>query len=216
MTTLTRAAFAAFLLTAATIASSATAEVEDVLRARLGEPDADNIWRVTGEPKTSDSAPIMASDNAFAFDGEAGLEMLEMPANPAKHVGIEAWVRPSASNGARLIVRCGGDGGFGIEQFNEGVWGVIYGRATVGFHKLPLDTWSHVALVIHEDRSVLYVNGRDAGSADSVPWGYKAGEGAAIALNQGKETGGFEGSIDEVRLFTFEPDAFKPADLQRD
>ncbi|MEM6560769.1 MAG: LamG domain-containing protein [Planctomycetota bacterium] len=200
-----------------TNAAEDTSTVQVIVHAGLGEDGAavadrigdDDAWETTGEPTTSDDVAVSAEtvDSAacVTFDGTVGLTLTDLPVTSKNNIAVEAWIRPtSEAPGSRMIVKYGGNGGFGIEQQKGGVWGVIYGKATVGFHQLELDAWTHVALVIENETSTLYVNGAASGSADATPWGYDANAGMTIGIKPGNETGGFEGDIDELRVFTFE------------
>ncbi len=188
------------------------ADAETLAAPREGDQGGDG-WLNIGDPERGqDVLDVPGSSGCLLLDGTSGLSLEQLPTTEKSNIGLEAWVRPVSVGGSRCIVKLGGDGGFGIEQQKDGVWGVIYGKATVGFGKLPEDRWTHVALVVFENSSTLYINGKPAGSADATPWGYKQNTGVTIGIRD-DENGGFDGSIDEVRVFTFEPDAFSAEDL---
>ncbi|MEM1026907.1 MAG: LamG-like jellyroll fold domain-containing protein [Planctomycetota bacterium] len=137
-----------------------------------------------------------------------------MPVAPRTNFGIEAWVKPATDDQTgRVIVNYGGDAGVGIEQQKDGVWGVIYGRGTVGFGSLPTDRWTHVALVVNGGRTTLLINGKAAGTTELEPWGANRKSGMGVGVRPDGQKGRFTGLIDEVRVFTFEPGTFASGDL---
>ncbi len=208
---------------------TARAEVRTLIHAGLGEADqpgglaavrdgGPENWRMVGQAETDDDVAdgaVRAARSAASvrLDGSSGLVLDELPANPKTHFGLEAWVKPTSAGGSRAVMQYGGNGGVGIEQQNDGVWGVIYGKATVGFRKLPADRWTHVALVVEDNASTLYINGQPAGSADATPWGYQKNAGLGVGVRPDGSGGFFEGNIDEARVFTFEPGGFEAGDL---
>ncbi|MEM6459384.1 MAG: LamG domain-containing protein [Planctomycetota bacterium] len=209
------------------VLSSASAEVQTLIHAGLGDGGEASLaspraggdgWTHSGRVVVDDRAAEAATRAtggraSLSFNGNEGLLLNPLPATPKTNFGLEAWVRPSGRGGARTILNLGGDGGVGIEQFKDGVWGVVYGRGTVGFRKLPVDRWSHVALVVDGKRTTLYVNGNPAGSADLVPWGYKPATGLSVGYKAKNNTNHYEGLIDEARVFTFAPGGFSTNDL---
>ncbi|MEM9882954.1 MAG: LamG-like jellyroll fold domain-containing protein [Planctomycetota bacterium] len=205
----------------------ASAEVQTLIHAGLGDGGGSSLaspraggdgWaqsgRVAVDNRAAEAATRATGGRAsLSFAGDGGLWLSPLPATPKRNFGMEAWIRPAANGGARTILNLGGDGGVGIEQFKDGVWGVVYGRGTVGFRKLPTDRWSHVALIVDGKRTTLYVNGNAAGSADLVPWGYKPATGLSVGYKAKNNANHYEGLIDEARVFTFAPGGFSTNDL---
>lgn len=70
--------------------------------------------------------------------------------------------------------------------------------------------WTHVALVRNGGTSTVYLNGVAAGTTGTAP-NVPSGQ----MMVGGRDTGEFfDGRIDEVRIFSFTPGQFVPADLQ--
>ncbi|MEM6332063.1 MAG: LamG-like jellyroll fold domain-containing protein [Planctomycetota bacterium] len=213
---------------AVVLAQPSTAEVYTLLHAGLGEAGGETKaavrlgpeagWTSIGELETTNDVADRAaratdSKASLSFSGDGGLTLRPLEATPQRHVGIEAWVRPRSQGGARTLINLGGNGGIGIEQHRDGVWGVVYGCGTVGFTNVELDRWTHVALVVDDATSTLYIDGRETARAELVPWGYAPGAGLGIGVKADGKKNHFDGDIDEVRVFTFEPGSFSEADL---
>jgi hypothetical protein len=109
-----------------------------------------------------------------------------------------------------------GDNGFGIDWFN-GQWrGLRGGVAYYGSVPATAGVWTHLAVVINQGTNYLYVNG----VAASVNLGiclpptnafWVAGFASnAVAANYFTN---FNGAVDEVRVFSFAPGAFRINDL---
>lgn len=173
-----------------------------------------------GDPEPIDDVATAAgeqagSKRAMRFDGEGDAYARRgVPTTAADNVLLEAWVRPAvAAESAGSIIHLGGGGGLGLAQNGTGVWGVLHGKATVGWAELKIGEWQHVAVVVAGGRSTLYVDGQPRGSADTSPWGYGKDDPFAIGRHSERPADFFAGDIDEVRVVTFSPGAFDPAML---
>lgn len=212
------------------LAGPAAAEVSDLIRLRMGEAVEESPTRLVcdassveltavGEPTLIDMVSNAAGDtvgstHAIAFDAGDGFELKGLPANPKDNIGVELWVRPSADGGFRNLVNYGGASGIGIAQQNDGVWGIVYGKATAGFKRISPGEWIHLAMVIDNGVGRFFVNGQPAGeNPDARSWGYPMSRSMTIGLPVQKGNKPFEGEIDEVRVFTFPSGGFDPTDL---
>ena len=141
--------------------------------------------------------------------------------------GVEAWVRPNITNNISQFIAKNGFVGVGawiIEHGNgyyfaalaatNGASGVGDGTATAS----P-GVWAHIALVRNNGTNRLYFNGTPNGppttNAPSQPAGnFTIGcNFGTNALGGGVSNSFFNGTIDEVRVFTFAPGQFSTNDL---
>ena len=128
--------------------------------------------------------------------------------------GLEVWVNPSALAGDHMIVYNGhtGSSGWGFNLAN-GIYSVLYGgRAVIGSVPTTSNVWMHLALVRDGGITTFYTNGV-ASATSSVAPNVPAGLfGVANAPNP-PGAAVFQGSLDEVRVFTFAPGQFSTNDL---
>ncbi|MEM6332189.1 MAG: LamG-like jellyroll fold domain-containing protein [Planctomycetota bacterium] len=206
------------------------AEVQEIVRFRMGEgaQNAERLVAATGDaeliaigrPVLTDRVDPRAikslrSSHAVRLAPGDGYRLAGLPAAPQERYGVEVWARPAAGEGFRTIVNYGGRTGFGLALNNDGAWGVVYGKATVGWKRVGSGTWVHLAMVVEDGKGRFFVNGEPAGEAeDAAGWGYeKDGPMTIAGLINPDQHAPFAGEIDEVRVFTFEPGAFEPTDL---
>ena len=150
---------------------------------------------------------MIRSRSAVVFDGKDDIYICDRaPTTQKQSVAIEAWVRPTAAEGYGTIVQLGGGGGLAIAQQAGGVWGVLNGKATVGWAKLRPEEWHHVALVVDGGKSTLYVDGQSSGSINAEPWGW--GSGDPLVIGGDGQSKHFAGAVDEVRVLDFAPGTF--------
>ncbi|NQU40057.1 MAG: LamG domain-containing protein [Lentisphaerae bacterium] len=130
--------------------------------------------------------------------------------------GIEAWFSPLSTSGSQIIAANGtaGGGTAGYELWLSGgqIRGLKYPAsyilsditATVG-------QWYHVGFVVSNGVGTLYVNGIAAATNGSMAAGVPSGN-----FSIGSEAAGgnpFNGYVDEVRVFHFDPGEFQVTDL---
>lgn len=210
------------------LASSARAAVVTVAYYRLGEddpnavagqPTADtlinsgggvNLGRVGAVPAYSSDTGVAGSLLALEVSG-GGYTNSAPLVTVADNWGIEAWVYAESTEQARCIVYNGtsSNSGMGLYQVDGNFVGLLGGVAFVGSEPIVPGVWMHLAVVVMNGSTTLYVNGVPIGSAGAP----RAATGAfhlGIRADSGEP---FLGRIDEVRLFTFAPDAFTPDDL---
>jgi hypothetical protein len=131
---------------------------------------------------------------------------------------VTAWVYPTAQNGNRTIVSKIGSG-------RDFVFNIIDGKLSAHFFvgsfywcnsttaNVPLNQWSHVALVWDGDRMSVHVNAQEVHGADFPT------QGPVISSNSvriGNLSGGgeaFSGRIDDVKFWTR---ALSPCELDRE
>lgn len=131
------------------------------------------------------------ADGAARFDGNGNVKL----AGPAPKVSaagftMSAWVKPAdATRSATLFWQRDSANAIQVLVDSGKVFARVLGAETPKVD-LPAGGWHHVALTLG-DRAVLYVDGREAGSAAA-----KAGDlGGDITIGDG-----FAGEIDELQL----------------
>jgi len=125
----------------------------------------------TGTPRVQRYSPFSPTASYSAatvggsgyFDGSG--DSLTAANNVALQLGstytAEAWVYPTAY-GANLRVWTDGSAGVNnvdLYVTSTGVIGVAGGSATVSGYTLPLNSWTHIALVVNAGALAIYVNG---------------------------------------------------------
>jgi hypothetical protein len=161
------------------------------------------------------------SGNALSFNGSTGrvaiadADSLDL----TTALTLEAWVRPSALSDWRTVVLKERNGGivYSLYANNSGdrpAGQVDVGgeQNAVGAAKLPLDTWSHLAVTWDGAMLRLYVDGVESGS--------KAVTGSLVDSSGPLDIGGntvwgehFAGLIDDVRVYNH---ALSASDVQAD
>jgi hypothetical protein len=128
--------------------------------------------------------------------------------------GVEAWVRSSGDTDNAVVAYNGNTalGGWGLFRLG-GTWTYLYGGVVVpvGVPVQP-NVWTHLAVVRDNGITRFYVNGVQFGADDpSAPMVPEPG--FAIGGNPEADVELFDGLIDEVRVFTFQPGRFAVTDL---
>jgi hypothetical protein len=168
-------------------------------------------------------APVVSAGFALSFsngdDTYVEVGNVQVPLD----FTIEAWVRPASTPGETYILAKDREGQ-SANQFRFGITGQDYlfflmsnaagndgglwnGNYTLTSPaKVPMNTWTHVAVVKQSTTFRLLVNGAvvrsiDA-SADLVHAGAQPMRMAARVASDGSASGPFDGVIDEVRLFS--------------
>ncbi|HEY3763081.1 MAG TPA: LamG domain-containing protein [Verrucomicrobiae bacterium] len=131
--------------------------------------------------------------------------------------GIELWVNPATSNTTACLAYNGTTGGAGSSgwglymvggQFN----GLIGGLVLIGSAPATTNVWTHLALVRNNGTTTFYVNGVSNDMTLIQPI-TPSGRFAIAAQPQSLTNEFFNGSLDEVRVFSFAPGAFTTNDL---
>lgn len=168
------------------------------------------------DPKLSNQVAKRAKEQAdssrsLRFEGSEDAYRGAMPdAAMAKNFVTEAWIRLTKDESYGVVVNVGGGAGVSIAQQKDGIWGIVEGRGTVGFRKLKTGQWVHVAMVVGEQNTTLWINGEKAGTFNKPPWGFKAKDPLVIGRSYKGKGQQFVGEIDEVRIFTFPARTFTP------
>jgi hypothetical protein len=135
--------------------------------------------------------------------------------NATNNFGLELWVNPAATAANACLAYNGNtaSNGWGIFQVGNTVQGLFGGVGFFGSGALPLDTWTHIALVRQGGVATLYVNGVAAGTTAAAPLAPSGG--FAIGASPPAFTAGFiqDATIDELRYFTFIAGQFSTNDL---
>lgn len=137
---------------------------------------------------------------------------------PNDNFGIDVYVRISdLERSGAIFSTAGGNVRRGVSigfKPEHGIRAAISGVAHVGDPYMPSSTaeWVHVAIVSNGGTTTFYVNGEEFG--ESVNKGIPAVEtGDHFFVGRMTEGDFLVGSIDELRIFTFEPGAFDKSDL---
>ncbi len=133
---------------------------------------------------------------------------------PADNWGIEAWVSGDGGTPTGVIAYNGNSGtrGMGL-YYHEGLYrGLVGGVAFVGMAPVT-SQWTHLAIVMSGGATTFYVNGTPVANGPPPVLPGAAGDELNIG-NRRDRAEPLDGRVDEVRIFTFAPGAFSPADLQ--
>ncbi len=156
---------------------------------------------------------------ALSFDGVDDWVTIPLPGAVTPGVTLEAWVRPARLGGWRTVALGERDGAlaFGLYAAQGGgvPSGHIYAggdRGLRGPARLPLNTWSHLALTHDGAWLRLYVDGAPVAAAPLA--GLPGGGPSTLRLGGNGLWGEwFSGLIDEVRVYDR---ALAPAEIVAD
>lgn len=226
-----------FLGAANWIAPQAHAAINNVAWYRLGEDDpgaasglavtnttADfvgtNPLKPFGSPiytnaVSATASNVVGSSLAIHFNGSNQFLSNAVVSTAVDNFGLEAWVKPNTTAaGTYFIADNGfaGSGGWGLYQSGGSYVAFFGGLAVFGSGIASPGTWVHLALVRDSGTATLYVNGIAAGNSSVTPNPVTGGF-AIGATPQPPATAFFNGTIDELRVFTFVPGQFSTNDL---
>lgn len=143
-------------------------------------------------------------------------------AGTSDNFGIEAWVKPDDPGDTGVIAYDGhyGDnfaaGGWGLAQCGGGAYcsvfvdGGGFNNPVVVSGPVATSAWTHVAFVFSAGTATLYVNGTPYVSSSVAP---PIPPQFGVSIGPQRFDKGFNGLIDEVRVFTFQPGQFQVSDL---
>jgi hypothetical protein len=178
---------------------------------------------VADVPVLSDviDAPIITAGDALQFSGNSFVDMGAAPI-PTDFT-LEAWIKPASSNGETYVV-AKDERNQGAGQFRFGLTsgklffvmsdstGATHGLYASGYtlispQSITLGVWTHVAVVKNGAAFTLTINGTVAKTvtADAAfsyggpPVAFRVA--ARVDTNGSSPNGGFDGVIDEVRLW---------------
>ncbi len=223
-------------------AGQARAAVTNIAWYRLGENDAS---ATSGQPVTNPTADLvgfrdlvpfgtplytnavstnaanrLGSTIAVHFNGANQFLSNAVLTADVNNFGIEAWVKPNATNNAFAFIAYNGNSsaGWGILQSGNGYYGYIQNgglayvgtAGAVGGTAVP-GVWTHVALVRDNGANKLFINGALLATSATAP-GTPAGT-FTVGLQAHRSGSYFTGSMDEVRVFRFATGEFSTNDL---
>lgn len=226
--TLLRAACCLFALA---LAAPAAAQLTVVAEYRMGENDAGVVIGGTanvqalpgaaGAPLQRFGSPVYSGEGAprgrfsnvsVRFDGTTARYQGAVIPMPTDNFGVEAWARANGATGNAQVVYNGNSASSGFGIFRAGTnWAFLYGGVTLSGNAAVTGAWTHLAIVRDGGVNRFYVNGSQVFSNTAAP-NPPAGT-FNIGGNSFLATEFFDGLIDEVRLFTFAPGTFSPAQL---
>jgi hypothetical protein len=151
----------------------------------------------------------------WVFDPGAGNTFFGPPINANAgnaNWGIQCYDATQDANGQRGILFNGTDGGYGLFVYNGFYSGIVNGVGILQGTVAPDGNWHNIALVNDNGVVKLFIDGVlnvSAPLGGSLP--FTAND--YFTIGSAKFQNFVSGSIDEVRLFTFEVGAFEPEDL---
>lgn len=185
---------------------------EDDRNARAGElvgeatHEASDLLSLkrSGSPRYIDTTAAPGSTLAVEFPDEPGayLATATLATKHTDHWLLEAWVRADTTVG-KAIVAYNGDSsrsGFGLSREGN-QWAAVFGGVLVMRFNAPVQRgqWTHLALVRHNGKTRLYVDGIPMSVEFDVEPRVPRGT-LAIAGHPLEPEQTFVGAIDEVRL----------------
>ena len=219
------------ILAAFTFTIPVRAVVTTVAQYRLGENDpgaasgsvgtdptvaaagAPNLNRF-GSPVYSDVTPLTSSTLSMVFNGTDQRYAGGIASTLTDNYGMEAWVRSGTGTGNAVVAYNGNTATSGFGLFRLGsTWIYLYGGVEFG-PAAPVvpGAWTHLAVVRDSGTSTFYVNGVAVGPSSGGAPNPPAG-GMAIGGNPNFAVEFLDGSVDEVRIFSFTPGQFSVSDL---
>ena len=157
----------------------------------------------------------VGSTLAIQFGGSGQYLTNAISFTAVNNFGIEAWVRPAATNGGISAIAYNGNtssSGWGFFQDNNTYVALFGGVATSGSGPAAAGVWTHLALVRDNGVSGFYINGFLIGTTNRAPL-TPDGDFALGAAPQLPTSLHFTGAIDEVRVFAFNAGQFSTNDL---
>lgn len=225
----------AFMLTATSQMATATVTVDGYFR--LGENDPGAAAGQPGQNPTRDANGIKAipigagiptniavvgstaiarvgSTLAMRFDGTSYYLTNTVLSTANNNYGIEAWFQPLSTNGGQIITANGGSAtAFALWLYDGEIRG-YYENGTIVPSGITVNTgtWYHAAFVLTSGVACIYVNGAlcNSGIPTGSPLPTSCFTIGAYTLDGANC---FDGAVDEVRLFHFNPGEFQATDL---
>ncbi len=214
------------------LATTAQAAVTGLRHLHFGDADPGSVPggvattskdSATAHPVTTMGSPLYTgeganpfSDRSILFDGATQGATTPSPDPLPADFGVEAWVKPEATGGKRIIVYHGTPGvdGWGLIKQANGQFAAEFGGQMIfGQGAVLPETWTHVAFVVTGGTATFYLNGVQAGpSVAATPTPPAAGAEISIAATSGLSDL-FAGQIDILRVFTFTAGVFAADDL---
>ncbi len=219
------------LLWLALFAVPAQAAITVLAHYRLGESDPGAAPGVTGAMQTIDTVqgnhlnrvgtPRYASEGrpqpgstlSMSFNGTTDRYLGPVLSTLTTDFGIEAWVKSNGSSAGNATLAYNGrtdSTGWGLFRLGSS-YGFLYG-GVAAVAAAPISTqWTHLALVREGGTTRFFVNGVQATTSTAAP--AAATGNFLLAGNPLVASEFFDGLVDEVRVFRFQPGQFRVTDL---
>lgn len=171
-----------------------------------------------GAPFYTSAVPPITSTLALQFDGaDDRYSAAGTPSDATDNFGIEAWVRSNGRTDVNAALAYNGNtgsSGWGLFRFGS-QYGFLFGGVTITPGGPVSTQWTHIAAVRASGVTTFYYNGVATATFAGAPNVPSSGASASMMVggNPLLATEGFDGSVDEVRIFTFAPGAFVVSDL---
>jgi len=169
---------------------------------------------ITSTGVTTQNITLTANaDNALDFDGaDDKVTLPTSVVNGLTNFTFEAWVNPSSHSSLQRVLDCGRNGSyymlFAVDNgkpffaISSNGYPTIQTTATI-----PLNTWSHIAVVLNDvtDVVTIYINGQVAASSNSMTKN-PSNIGTISSADMGNSSiypgQLFKGKMDEVRIWS--------------
>ncbi len=193
------------LRTSLGLASAASAAISIVEHQTFNDNTLPGTYTTVGSPTVSSGALQLNGSSGLTFTGATPLTVTD-------NFGIEAIVNASSIDAFDFVLANSNDNqGYGILQDN-GWQAIVMGQNLSAGSTVALDTEVRLAYVRDGGTGSLYVDGAFVANLNNTP---VTPTQFNIGFNpwDGVGTSGFNGSITEVRLFTFTAGEFVTGDL---
>ena len=171
---------------------------------RLGNPSYTDFVSADATTHVGSTLGVQFSGQNQSFSNRVATTVVD-------NFGVELWIRPNSGNGARIVYNGEpGLNGWGLYWNAGSMQAFIAGASPFGFGFIPFGQWSHVALVRDSGMWTLYINGIMNGNSFDFPNTPARSFMLGPTLNSGET---FLGSMDEVRVFQFQPGQFSVSEL---
>lgn len=175
-----------------------------------------NLNKVGAPTYSSAVPPRIDSTLSVAFNGTTDQyqNASGVASTLTDNFGVEAWVKWNAGTPGSVSIIYNGNSstsGWGIYQYGTN-YGLLYGGNLAASVTPVSNQWTELALVRDNGTTTFYVNGVASYSSAAGPNPPAGGVGiGGNSLISGAEL--FNGTIDEVRIFSFAPGQFSAGDL---
>ena len=211
------------------IASSAQATIVTLAWYEMGEP---GTLGVSNRPKDSvgghdfanygggatvvSGAPNGGSTDALYFSGGGGVGYYNVDSDfiPNDNVAVEMWVRTNnltqnndsifQTTSATGRLKFHAQGGNWAASLDNVAW---IGAANGAGQPMTPGEWTHLAVVRNSGTSTFYIDGVAQSGTTNSAWAHAANLHLGISPGGGAR---FNGDIDELRVFTFDPASDDP------
>ncbi|WP_330289609.1 LamG domain-containing protein [Streptomyces sp. NBC_00576] len=191
-----RTPVAAWTLADAAGANEASAEAGG----RIATAGGGVAFGAAGPSRTSLTGAVVldGSDSAYLTSGAPAVDT-------GGAFSVSAWVRPDATGGNMTAAGQGGAAGFGLGT-EDGAWSFSVGGSVVRGGVPETGDWAYLTGVYDPVAGTarLYVNGREAGTAENVTGTSASGDlqiGRTLAADNASTSGNWRGALAGVRVW---------------